>query len=223
MGIASILFAPSSNKLVHDLNQLAEILESGVQTEHDFITDMQLLGSGLNAGILGELPTLPQHAWSLPSGADSHKVIFDGLAYGQYLFGQDPLHSGGMRVSGHRNEHFPFDPSGVHWESSDKLGLLPVLQFLWQGTTYELANVHVHSKECVSSPDGKSDRWNRVFAEANEAMPRMSEGPFTDEIHSQTIPFADRIRISYRSGKIRSLIRLVTEKIGLVRAPRRKR
>lgn len=206
MGIASFLYSPSINQLSSDLNLLNDLLLEHVTHKVDFLTDMQLLGLGLNMSILQELPTLPGDAWELESGRKNRKLVFDGLAYGQYLFGQDPLHQDGMRISGHQNEYFSEALSKFCWSVRPQEHLLFTVGFEWAQSDFEIANIHVHSKETVENPSIESPRWQRAIDEANGLCIRAISGPFCDIIHSRKIKFSNKLRLSRKSGKIAKLL-----------------
>ena len=71
------------------------------------------------------------------------KVVFDGAALGQYLFGQDPFHTNGQRISGFVNQETDFDASEFTYSirTSQNSGI---------ETAYiddvEILNLHIHSK-----------------------------------------------------------------------------
>lgn len=140
----------------------------------NFITDMQLLGHGLNTSLLQELPTLPNDAWILDNDERGRKLVFDGLAYGQYLFGQDPLHQGGIRTSGHQNEHFRTKIENFRWSLRPHQNSIFTIGYEWGQSRIEIANVHVHSKEIVEGPSTSSLRWLRVMDEAMDCVSEQS-------------------------------------------------
>lgn len=209
MGIASLLYAPSINQLHSDLDLLGKILLENTLQSRKFLTDMQLLGLALNSETLQELPTLPEHAWCLGEAVDNRKLVFDGLAYGQYLFGRDPVHNKGIRRSGHQNEFFPHQLSTFDWKVQKSTDGYHNVGFCWDKLHFELANIHLHSKEIVELPHSSSARWNQVVAEANGLCEREETGPYPDQIHSQRISFMNQIRLSRRHGKIRKILDII--------------
>ena len=206
MGIASFLYSPSIHQLKSDLNSLSTILFEHMTLNRDFLTDMQLLGRGLNTSLLQELPTLPNDAWKLDNDERGRKLVFDGLAYGQYLFGQDPLHQGGMRTSGHQNEHFREETKNFRWSLRPHQNSIVTIGYEWDQSRIEIANIHVHSKEVIEGPSSNSLRWRRVMDEANGLCVRAISGPFPDIVHSQRVGFITKLRLSRQSGKIAKLL-----------------
>lgn len=204
MGIASFMYSPSAAQLKNDLELLGEILQQQIATHRKFCTDMQLLGIGLNTGQFQELPSHPKDAWLIDSEGVERKVVFDGLAYGQYLFGQDPVHSDGMRTSGHQNEFFHQNLSELHWSLGTTNRLDTTVGYEWGSHRIELANIHIHSKEEIEAPSPASARWGVAIEEAMGVRQRQTIGPFADQIHSQPISFANQLRLSNQSGKIRT-------------------
>jgi hypothetical protein len=95
-GIASIMLSPSVDCLVKTLDELELILIN----KSDIDNDMVLLGKALSEGLIKELPSREESDWSLTNG---NRLIFDGLAIGQYLFGRYPLHSENRIIRGFLN------------------------------------------------------------------------------------------------------------------------
>lgn len=213
MGIASFLYSPSVTQLQHDLKLLGEILQDQIATQRQFCTDMQLLGIALNAGQLQELPSYPKDAWLINSPGVERRLVFDGLAYGQYLFGQDPVHSAGMRMSGHQNEFFQQNLSELRWSLGRSKSSDTTIGYEWGSHRLELANIHVHSKEEIESPSLVSERWSVAIKEARGLHKRQITGPFADHIHSQRVSFANRLRLSSQSGKIRTALEFLRHAI----------
>lgn len=209
MGIASFLYSPSIHQLISDLNSLSTILFEHMSLNRNFLTDMQLLGHGLNTSLLQELPTLPNDAWILDNDERGRKLVFDGLAYGQYLFGQDPLHQEGMRISGHQNEYFREEIKNFRWSVRPQDHLLFTVGYEWAQSQIEIANIHVHSKELVENPSIESLRWQRAIDEANGLCVRAISGPFPDIIHSRKVKFSTQLRLSRQNGKIANLLNVI--------------
>lgn len=207
LGIASFLYAPSLQQLTTDLELLGKILDKHLSDSTDFLTDMQLLGLGLNESILQELPTLPNDAWILESGKENRKLVFDGAAYGQYLFGQDPLHNHSMRVSGFQNLNFPLNLKNCCWSLHPSITPNHTVAYDWDLSRIEIANIHVHSKEILEIPNTASLRWQRAIGEANGLIDREVSGPFPDVIHNRRLRFISQLRLSRQSGKIAKLFK----------------
>jgi hypothetical protein len=199
-GIASILFACSISQLVSDLVKIDSILEENL----DISSDMELLGLGLEAEVLGELPSHPRDALIVDGKDDESKIniVFDGAAYGQYLFGQDPVHTENRVISGYQNPHFDVKLSQSKWNV--KLiddSYRPY--FFWENRNYEVVNIHMHSKQLVD-PSSHST-WNKILGEAN-GLSKRTAGPIVkDLIHTIPSSYIDRIRLIRRRGLKRSL------------------
>lgn len=208
-GIASILFSPSVEQLTSDLRELDLILSKNLRTP----SDMSLLGIGLNNSILGELPTLPEDALSI--GPDDNsletKVIFDGLAYGQYLYGQDPVHTSNRTISGFQNPEFPLTLSELKWTIS-RIGTQTIRPtYEWKDNVYQLANIHMHSKREVDPND--LNQWETCLAEANGKITRVLGNFVPDLIHSIRSSPKDRLRIMIRRGIFRSIVKGVVRRV----------
>lgn len=200
-GIASILYSPCAKKLSDDLTALDSLLSMNINTR----SDMSLLGLGLKMGIVGELPSTPEKSIEVYDSLMSCKrrFVFDGLAYGQYLFGQDPLHTSNRRISGFKNKEFPLDLSLCNWKwvSNSKLS---TVNFNYAESEYSLANIHMHSKMKISIKDNEA--WEICVKEANGEIAR-SHGPYVpDLIHTQKSSSIDRMRIMMQRGILKSLI-----------------
>lgn len=202
-GIASILFSPSIEQLISDLHELDLILSKNLRTQ----SDMSLLGLGLNNSVLGELPTLPGDSLSIGSDERPVKtnIVFDGAAYGQYLFGQDPVHSSNRTISGYQNPKFPLTLSELRWmvSGSGTQAIRPTYE--WQGEVYELANIHMHSKREVDPTD--LNQWETCLGEANGEIERLPGDFVPDLIHTIRSSLKDRLRIMLRRGIFRSIVK----------------
>jgi hypothetical protein len=198
-GIASILYSASTKKLETALFDLALILYE----QDEWCGDMTLLGLALNRGILNELPS-----WRYPeahNNSSETKVLFDGLAFGQYLFGQDPVHSGGIRVSGHLNEFYPDDLDKNFWQILNPADRLPRIGTSWSDsdrTVFELATIHIHSKEAVNTISDDITRWRRAIDEANNDIVRKPSGPIINSIHFVPKSLKTRLLIAWHEGLV---------------------
>ena len=210
-GIGSIVFAPNLQELENGLTHLERVMKRNSKVIHN---DMELLGFGLNEGIIQELPSHPKDyetgEFKLPDGK---RFLFDGAAIGQYLFGQDPFHQENYRVSGYRNpsycaktnlDHFSFALRNQEGRSN------LVGRYLAQD--YFFANVHIHSKESLPELSSTNARWKRAIDEANGISPRLSE--FVDEIspHAQIPGLFTRMQIARRKGILQALISFLLRK-----------
>jgi hypothetical protein len=200
-GIASVMFAPSLRKLSSDITALDELLYRNIKTR----SDMSLLGLGLKEGILDELPSSPDKAINVIDNIDMQgkRYVFDGLAYGQYLFGQDPVHTSNKRISGFINKEFPINLSKLKWKlTTNSNSMTPY--FVENGIEYHLATLHMHSKLEIDPQD--SGMWEICLQEANGEVDRIL-GPYVpDLIHTIKSSYIDRIRILVQRGVTKSIL-----------------
>lgn len=199
-GIASILFAPSISQMVQDLLKLDSILAENLNVS----SDMELLGLGLEQSAFGELPSQPRDALSVNASEDQSTVhvVFDGAAYGQYLFGQDPVHTSNRVISGYLNPHFRLNLSQAHW-SLAKRGNLQRPSFSWENRVYEVLNIHMHSKLIVDP--SSSSMWDNILDEANGLSIRTTGPLVEDLIHTIPSSYIDRFRLIRRRGIVQSI------------------
>jgi len=198
-GIASLFFIPNHHELSSFLNSLKQILSR----KNAPTNDMELLGVCLNENIASELPSLPNESWETSSG---EKLVFDGAAYGQYLFGQDPFHTGGRRISGFQNPDFPIELSQLNWKISDKLDSEnKSLAYTYELEQYRVLNLHLHSKIRVGAIDKGSALWAQAINEANGKTYRVPGELEENLIHTQKIKIVNRLRIARRKGLSKSI------------------
>ena len=203
LGIASILYSKNIGCLLDGLKKL----DSLGRSNPDICTnDMKLLGLALNLNIVSELPT-----WPKPKSGSSFgnkKWLFDGAAIGQYLFGQDPIHTDNARISGFENPAFPIRPSNLSWHMEQNS------VYASDGdNTYYFANLHIHSKEIVDHPTSDLNRWHEILEEANGVKPRIPSGLIKEDIHIRgyslpvKIEIFVRIRFKRKKGRTDNLDR----------------
>ena len=198
-GIASVFFIPNYFELSSFLNSLQLILSrKNIPTN-----DMELLGVCLNEEIVYELPSLPNDSWQKPTG---EKVVFDGAAYGQYLFGQDPFHTGSRRISGFQNPDFPLDLSQLNWEiSAEANSESEDILYKRNNDQYKILNLHLHSKIQTGAVNSRNPLWVQAINEANGKTHRIPGEMETNLIHTQKIGLVNRIRIARRKGFTKSI------------------
>jgi hypothetical protein len=211
-GIGSIVFSPNLQELENGLNNLEYLMKRNSKVINN---DMDLLGFGLNEGVIQELPS---HPGQYDSGEfkfpDGKRFLFDGAAFGQYLFGQDPFHQENYRISGYRNpgycaktkiEDFTF--AITNQDGQPNL----IGEFCKQ--KYVIANLHIHSKELLPELSSTNTRWKRAIDEANGTSARLSE--FVEEIspHAQIPALLIRIQIARKNGIFKALISFLLRKL----------
>jgi hypothetical protein len=211
-GIGSIVFSPNLQELEKGLNNLEYLMKRNSKVINN---DMELLGFALNEGIIQELPSHPSQ---YDSGdfkcPDGKRFLFDGAAFGQYLFGQDPFHQGNYRVSGYRNpgycaktniEDFTFSITNQDGQ--------PNLIGEFHKQKYVIANLHIHSKELLPELSSTNTRWMRAIGEANGTSARLSE--YVEEVspHAQIPALLTRIQIARKNGVFKALVSLLLRKL----------
>jgi hypothetical protein len=201
-GIASLLFAPSISLLLSTLSEFEGIIENS----KIWLGDMNLLGIGLNSGLLHELPTRLADGWDLTI-ADceniQQKIIFDGLAIGQYLLGQDPYHTDGYAIAGHINEYFWDQIDMWNWSiSSTNPDQRPYLFAINDEVAYRIANIHVHSKILVPPLKNDDQMWKAIIATANGTIQPVPIQMPDNQIHSGRISAMNKFRFARRNGLV---------------------
>ena len=211
-GIGSFMFAPNLGILLDTLDELEELT---IKNRDWIENDMELLGLALNNGILEELPSHPSDyekaAYNL---VDNERVLFDGAAFGQYLFGQDPFHQAGMRYSGYENPSYVLRTKidSMLWklESNQSESTL-IVEF--ENIRYRIANIHVHSKEIIPPISAGDVRWQRAIDEANGNIARKREPSTVSSPHTNKLGLAVRLQIARKKGLSRTLFNYVKKRL----------
>lgn len=210
-GIASILFSTSVSQLSEDLLKLDALLADNLNVS----SDMALLGLALDYGVFDELPSHPDNALIVNGSEDQSiaHIVFDGAAYGQYLFGRDPIHTSNRVVSGYLNPCFQLNLSKVSWSTKPTKDVSRP-SFFWDDHMCEVVNVHMHSKLLVDP--SSSHMWNKILDEANGLRARFV-GPIVDDlIHTIPGSYIDRIRLMKRRGLKQSVFNRVARLISKI-------
>ena len=188
-GIASIMLSPSVDCLVKTLNELELILTN----QSDIDNDMLLLGKALSEGLINELPSREGSDWLLTNG---NRLIFDGLAMGQYLFGRYPLHSDNKIIRGFLNSTSKMNLDQADWKSSNKGDLV----FDSKSFSYQVANLHIHSKDNIPDHVSEVHLWEEILLEANGKMPHKIRKVHQEAIHIGEYSLLTKFRILRREG-----------------------
>lgn len=204
-GIASILYSP--NKF--ELEKLLDHLRLLIMSKQSPINDMDLLGRALNLGILDELPTLPSKAWVDNKG---NYVVFDGAAFGQYLFGQDPFHTNNRRISGFINPDYKLDISSWKWKLNKENDRYNTLEFATNLGKFRVLNLHIHSKIILSEPNFNG-LWVQALEEANGERVRVAGEEVQNHIHSGHISILNRFRLAKKRGLFPTILRLIKKSL----------
>lgn len=175
-GCASVLFAPSISVLIEGLANLAQI----VKNKKTWLSDMQLLALGIQEGFVQELPTYPQKAWGLAGKGtdkrDSESLVFDATALGMFLFGVDPIHSGGTIYRGYRQQDFDWDAFVGNWViRRTPSGKAERLIFeCANGESVAIANLHIHSKINPGELMSSNQTWRTALDESRRGFVDLS-------------------------------------------------
>lgn len=198
-GIGSILYAPSISTLNSTLVKLGELAVKNIKHIND---DMELLGLGLEVGIIDELPSHPSHYSRENFSESEHRLpLFDGAALGQYLFGRDPFHQSGLRISGFINPEYAETTNvrNFFWRCAPNEDYFDLMVESNRGV-YKVANLHIHSKELLPELSDSNERWIRALREANQEQGRQIE--VTNEVspHARKPSIAERIHMAKKYG-----------------------
>lgn len=184
---ASILFSPSVDQLEPMLAHMEDLLLSAATP----LNDMALLGMGLRDGVVDALPSHPNDATeaiAFRSEGASLPAIFDAAPYGGYLFGRDPVYSGGKSISGYIHPGLPPTAELSSWgliATEDPYGEGSHVPTVRNGRTrVALAALHISAKYDPGSPEPGSEQWIRVLAEANGDIGRSPQRPSQRSVHN---------------------------------------
>lgn len=207
LGIASILVSPDLQKLLMALEELERALRENPQIDND----MHLLGHALNFGIFQELETNPnQPAQFIDEQGLMHKYVYDAAAIGQYLFGQDPFHTEGRRISGYLNPNSKFDASEFTYSIRSIESTGQELLFIDE---VEVVNLHIHSKLKLPIISSQSPIWSQALKEANGQIERAADDYQSNLIHTQPISILNRFRLARKRGFSTSLYRHIKKRV----------
>lgn len=206
LGIGSIVFFPNVQELISTLDALEKL---AIDNRNQIRNDMELLGMALNRGLLMELPSHPSdYDKVLYRSNGEHKVLFDGAALGQFLFGQDPFHQSGLRVSGFINPSYALRTKieSIRWGIQFNKGQSELIA-CFNEDKFKVANIHVHSKEVLPPLSSNSKRWKRAIDEANGKVERLHELSNITSPHSKKLNLWLRIQIARSNGLNQALHR----------------
>ena len=188
-GIASILISRNKEELVKCLIALEKLLSENPKTDND----MALLGLALNQGLVDELPSFNGSKWLTKNG---NRIIFDGLAFGQYLLGRYPLHSDNKVIRGYSNPFHEMPLNEGLWTIQNQKKITLNLNSI----TYQIANLHIHSKVSTPLISENVDFWNNVLLEANGLVPHNVVSDHTEAVHVGKYSILTKYRIIKRNG-----------------------
>ena len=203
-GVGSIVYFPNKNHL----REFIYLINVELKGKKIIENDMELLGILLNKGLVEELPSGRLESSEIQLTWQDYKIVFDGAAIGQYLLGQDPLHTSNRRISGYQNPNFPQRLSEEIWKII-RISENDFLSYGADGSKRLVLGLHVHAKVPLEPISMADPTWEQIIEEANQIVTRKI-GHFTpDLIHSRKISFKNRMRIAKRNGLIQTLKRKV--------------
>ena len=163
ISIGALIVAPNFLKLALAMQELQKIFFSSLHWKND----MELLHAGLNLGVVQELKPFTL--------SNSRVLVFDGAPFGQYLFGQDPLHLGGFSQGGFLSPFRTVAMDKGIWriESCDQDLYLRHHHVCYEesGSVLQLFNLHMHSKLKITNPDPDDADWKEAVDAANRLRP----------------------------------------------------
>jgi hypothetical protein len=204
-GVGSCVYFPDSEHI----KDFIELINTELHAEKAIENDMQLLGCLLNKELVDELPSGRMTNSEIQINLGEYHLIFDGAALGQYLLGQDPLHTGNRRISGYRNPSFPTVLSDEVWEIVENDNK-EFLSYRAGEQKKLVVALHVHAKVPLTKISSADIAWARMIKEANHVVEREWGDLTPDLIHSQKISVTNRVRIAKRHGLVKTIIRKVS-------------
>jgi hypothetical protein len=208
-GIASLLYIRNKKSLIHFIEGTSQILCE----QHEIRDDMELLGAALNKSVIEELPSIPKDAWSW----GDKRILFDGAAYGQFLFGQDPFHTNGKITLGYKNPSFPLDISLGKWSISKEGKTSPTsLKFNYLNQEYEIANLHVHSKLLLTELSQNNSEWANFLDVANGDAEQLIYESDEISVHSVKPSLLTRFLIARKKGLLRTMASKLLRMVGIL-------
>jgi hypothetical protein len=201
-GVGSIVYFPDFGYVT----KLIQLINTELGGDEIIENDMHLLGNLLNKKLIEELPSGRMTDTEVRFDWRGYQLIFDGAAIGQYLVGQDPLHTGNRRISGYLNPDFPQNLSKENWGINSVDGK-EYITYESGGEKKLVVGLHVHSKLPLNDIRQKDAMWERILGEANQIIERTISEPIPDLIHSKKISLNNRLRIARRNGFTKTLVR----------------
>jgi hypothetical protein len=201
-GVGSIVYFPDFRYVT----KLIQLINTELGGDEVIENDMHLLGNLLNKKLIEELPSGRMTDREIRFDWRGYQLIFDGAAIGQYLVGQDPLHTGNRRISGYLNPDFPQNLSKENWGINSVDGK-EYITYESGGEKKLVVGLHVHSKLPLNDVRQKDAMWERILGEANQIIERTISEPIPDLIHSKKISLNNRLRIARRNGLAKTLVR----------------
>lgn len=167
-GIASILIATSIQELNFVLKQLLDL----ARESDDELNDMNLLGQGLNIGIIKDLNEISSGV-NIGVNSKSFRVYFDGASVGQFFFGVDERKRKWTSKSGYINPDSDIALMECKWQiisTNWYPGFAITMEI--QDTNYIVANMHIHSKFKVPNSPDTREYWGELIADLNSGRER---------------------------------------------------
>jgi len=150
-GVASTFFVSSNSSLQRFIDYAKlKVLENPASTDVTILAEFRRD----NPNLVFILPSGPktESAYNLDFAGDEIEIMsdskkfpgqfFDASTWGQFLTGEDPRNSWGIRVIYHVQSHHAINPSKFRFRVSDKNIYADI-----DGASYQIHSLHVHSKD----------------------------------------------------------------------------
>jgi hypothetical protein len=141
---------------VDSLAKLTSYFSEWIPVETGFLTEMTSMYDFymLNKEIVQMLPThwkTPKYPVDISESFNDFRTIFDAFSLGIFMFGLDPVHTGGKIVRGQKNKFSEMDytPYEYRWEKDEKGRNIPYI--LTPIGFVRINNLHIHSKDLKSA------------------------------------------------------------------------
>jgi hypothetical protein len=189
LAIAAIVLIPGKAELQNFTKGLRNLLFRDFRWK----IDMKLLALAIDEGICDDLNS---YEILMPVTLGRNQILLDGWPAGQYLFGQDPIHTNGEISGGYLSPYSRFDFTQGHWRMDIVDGCCPHNHLLFRNEERDhvVASLHVHSKLLVNAPNSSDKLWIQTIEAANEGrgFPVFRGNP-SSEIHTSNGPFSARV------------------------------
>lgn len=186
--IGAIVVFPNQAHLRDFVMQLKELLFSSFRWR----SDMALLAEALTLDLCTKLQPI-----EFNGSQDNNRalMIFDGWPFGQFLFGQDPIHNNGLASGGYLSPYSPMNLQSGHWSIEELPGCHSHRHLFYHldENLYLLFNLHVHSKVPIVQPHSEDNTWLMAMRAANglQEFPRYRLNPSL-EFHRDNGNFLSR-------------------------------
>ncbi len=177
--VASVLYAGSQSALEEVINRIASIAKN----QSDQSEMVMLARSAADGAPIEPLPTMLDASWVSPTYSPEYDLhvgpeyqwkhgnrfdcIFDAMALGQYLLGQDPANQGYFHENLFRSDLMSLEPEQLTWSTRGR-GATADLIVTHRHREVAVGNLHIHSKVVPNRPEEWCDYLNTWCEYANQ-------------------------------------------------------